>query len=383
MAAKRTAVAAQDHAEAQDAERTEAGERPGPCAHRQRRGAAQPHLRQARRARGAGPPASRKRSAIRSAARPRRRETREQERLETERRENERLEAENRRRVEEEQNRKKAQEEARRARRAAGRARRPSGASATAAPRPGPRGRRSRAKAAPSPEAARPSPVRSQVPTDKHAPTRYGRQELHVAGDVSNRYKKKRRVKGRTVVAGADARHAFEMPTAPQKRREVALGETDHGGGAGAEDGHQGDRGHQGADEHRHHGDDQPAAGPGDRGARGRGTGPHCQTAAREIRSRTTCRAPPPARTPASRGRRSSPSWATSITARPHCSITSARQGGGRRGRWHHPAHRRLSGADSQGRDHLPGYAGPCGIHRDARPRRQGHRCGDPGRGGR
>ncbi len=60
---------------------------------------------------------------------------------------------------------------------------------------------------------------------DRAQPTRYGRAELHVAGDVSNRYKKKRRVKGRPVSMGSDARHAFEMPTTPQKR-EVALGET-------------------------------------------------------------------------------------------------------------------------------------------------------------
>jgi hypothetical protein len=32
--------------------------------------------------------------------------------------------------------------------------------------------------------------------------TRYGRQELHVAGDVSSRYKKKKRVKERTTSFG-------------------------------------------------------------------------------------------------------------------------------------------------------------------------------------
>jgi translation initiation factor IF-2 len=55
--------------------------------------------------------------------------------------------------------------------------------------------------------------------------TRYGRQELHVAGDVSSRYKKKRRVKARTMAAPADALHGFEMPTAPV-HREVVIGET-------------------------------------------------------------------------------------------------------------------------------------------------------------
>ena len=37
--------------------------------------------------------------------------------------------------------------------------------------------------------------------------TRYGRQELHVAGDVSSRYKKKRRLKARTVGVGSDAHY--------------------------------------------------------------------------------------------------------------------------------------------------------------------------------
>src|SRR5204862_963395 len=55
--------------------------------------------------------------------------------------------------------------------------------------------------------------------------TRYGRQELHVTGDVSSRYKKKRRAKARPVPAAAEGRHGFEMPTAPVVR-EVGVGET-------------------------------------------------------------------------------------------------------------------------------------------------------------
>ena len=56
--------------------------------------------------------------------------------------------------------------------------------------------------------------------------TRYGREELHIAGDVSARHKKKKRLKTRTMpVGGGEAKHAFEMPTAPVKR-EVALSET-------------------------------------------------------------------------------------------------------------------------------------------------------------
>ena len=57
--------------------------------------------------------------------------------------------------------------------------------------------------------------------------TRYGRQELHVAGGAGARNKKKKRVKERTGAGsvGGESRHAFEMPTAPMKR-EVTIGET-------------------------------------------------------------------------------------------------------------------------------------------------------------
>jgi translation initiation factor IF-2 len=153
-------------------------------------------------------------------------ERREHERLEAERRETERVEAENRRRIEEEQNRKKAQEDARRvaelqAREEAERRERDQERRLPDEPR------ELAAKAA---AASRPVPIQKLVPppppaAERVQPTRYGREELHVAGDVSNRYKKKRRVKGRPVSVGTDARHAFEMPTAPQKRA-VVLGET-------------------------------------------------------------------------------------------------------------------------------------------------------------
>jgi translation initiation factor IF-2 len=163
-------------------------------------------------------------------------ERKEQERLEAERRENERVEAENRRRIEEEQNRKKAQDEARRAaeqqaREEAERREREQERRVTEEPR------ELTQKVAPPPKPAAPAkPVAAQKPvpaqkpvapppTPAAQPTRYGREELHVTGDVSNRYKKKRRVKGRPVSMGSDARHAFEMPTTPQKR-EVVLGET-------------------------------------------------------------------------------------------------------------------------------------------------------------
>jgi translation initiation factor IF-2 len=134
----------------------------------------------------------------------------ETERVENERKERERIEAENRRRVEDEANRRRQQEEERRVaeQRARDEAER----------------ERSRPKEPAKQERAREKEVVEEV-VDKAAPTRYGRDELHVAGDVSSRYKKKRKVGRRSVSVAGDTRHAFEMPTAPVKR-EVAIGET-------------------------------------------------------------------------------------------------------------------------------------------------------------
>jgi len=179
---------------------------------------------------------------------------RETERVEAERRERERLEAENRRRIEEEQARKKAQEDARRAseqrareeaearerereeqtRRAAeAKAERAAAAAAAAAPTPAPAApTRERPQAAPAerqPERAAERPPERQAAAPATAQddksTRYGRQELHVAGDISSRYKKKRRTKSRPVSSGTEGKHGFEMPTAPVVR-EVGIGET-------------------------------------------------------------------------------------------------------------------------------------------------------------
>ena len=141
-------------------------------------------------------------------------EAAERERAEAARRESERMEAENRRRIEDEATRKRQAEEARKAQEEA-KARQEQEAQ-----------RRAAAEAA----AAHVQPARPE----RHAPaktpaapaeaakdaTRYGRQELHVAGDVSSRYKKKKRVKERTTgtVSVEATKHAFEMPTAPVKR---------------------------------------------------------------------------------------------------------------------------------------------------------------------
>src|ERR1700691_2366648 len=135
------------------------------------------------------------------------------EKAENERRERERVEAENRRRIEDEQARKKALDEARR----------------LAEQRSAEEAERDRKRPA---EAAReahaphvhPAPVAREETDDKQR-TRYGREELHIAGDVSARHKKKKRLKTRAMpVGGGETKHAFEMPTAPVER-EVALGE--------------------------------------------------------------------------------------------------------------------------------------------------------------
>jgi len=147
-------------------------------------------------------------------------EAAERERQEAARRESERMEAENRRRIEDEAAKKKQAEEARRQQeeqkaRQESEAQRRAAAEAAAAPvRPE---RHKQEKSHPVPPAADAS----------KGDTRYGRQELHVAGDVSSRYKKKKRVKERTGTGSVstETKHAFEMPTAPMKR-EVTIGET-------------------------------------------------------------------------------------------------------------------------------------------------------------
>jgi translation initiation factor IF-2 len=125
---------------------------------------------------------------------------RDSERAEQERRDRERQEADTRKRASEDEARRVAAEEAQRQNEA--------------------REREEAAKKKREQEA--PKPAR---PREEEGHTRYGRTELHVAGDVSARYKKKKRLRSRTAPVAAEARHAFEMPTAPVKH-EVAIGET-------------------------------------------------------------------------------------------------------------------------------------------------------------
>ena len=164
-----------------------------------------------------------------------RRESEEAERAEAERRENERLEAENRRRIEEEEAaRRRAQEEARH--QAEQRAQEEQERREREDREREERERRAReevkATLAPpeaeaegqAPPAPAPAPVRGKpLVDDRH--TRYGREELHVATDVSSRFKKKRHAKTRPVPSAGEGRHGFERPTAPVVR-EVSIGET-------------------------------------------------------------------------------------------------------------------------------------------------------------
>ena len=137
-------------------------------------------------------------------------------RAEIEGRERESMESVNRRLIEEEQARQRAQEEARRqaeqrAQEEAERQRR----GATEVRREEP--------ARPAHAAGREkSEARG---SDESRPKFGGRQELHIAGDVSARHKKKKRLKARSAPADSELRHGFEKPTAPIKR-EVAVGET-------------------------------------------------------------------------------------------------------------------------------------------------------------
>ena len=80
-------------------------------------------------------------------------------------------------------------------------------------------------------EPPRPAPAPKARPVEEvdrsKGPTKYGRQELHVAGDASARFKKRQQASRhrRPVHVSVDARHGFELPTAPVKR-EVQIPET-------------------------------------------------------------------------------------------------------------------------------------------------------------
>jgi translation initiation factor IF-2 len=139
-------------------------------------------------------------------------------RAEIEGRERESMESVNRRLIEEEQARKVAQEEARRQaeQRTLEEAERQRRGAAEA---------RREEPARPAHGAGREKEKSEPRASDEARPKFGGRQELHIAGDVSARHKKKKRLKARSAPADAEQRHGFEKPTAPIKK-EVAVGET-------------------------------------------------------------------------------------------------------------------------------------------------------------
>jgi translation initiation factor IF-2 len=130
----------------------------------------------------------------------------EHERLEKERLDRERLEEESRRRSDEENRKRTAEEEARR--------------QAEVQAREQSERERKVASAAPA------KPAKAVRETQDDKATRYGRQELHIVGDVSSRHKKKKSRDGRRRAMGSDtdAKHGFEMPTA-RVVREIAITE--------------------------------------------------------------------------------------------------------------------------------------------------------------
>ena len=142
----------------------------------------------------------------------------EQERVEAEQREQERLKAEKEqaaraeeeKRRQEEQARIDAEQEARKAAEAAAKAAAEEKARLEKAEQDA-RSRRTKEKAKPA-KPAKPD-------------TRYGRKELHVAGDKSGRRKRKTPVRRRPVAISGDAQHGFEKPTAPVVR-EVEIPES-------------------------------------------------------------------------------------------------------------------------------------------------------------
>ena len=135
---------------------------------------------------------------------------------EAERRERESLESANRRLIEAEQAKVRAQEEARR------QAEQRSQEDVERQRRGGTEARREE-PARPAHAPAREKPEAKAA--DETRPKFGGRQELHIAGDVSARHKKKKRLRARTAPADAEQRHGFEKPTAPVKR-DVAIGNT-------------------------------------------------------------------------------------------------------------------------------------------------------------
>jgi translation initiation factor IF-2 len=138
-------------------------------------------------------------------------EKREQERLKAEKEEAERLEKEKLR--QEEQARIDAEEEARKA------------AEKAAKDAEEEKVRLEKAEADARARRAREKEKEKEKVKPKRPETRYGRKELHVAGDMSGRRKRKTPIRRRQVSVSGDGQHAFEKPTAPVVR-EVEIPES-------------------------------------------------------------------------------------------------------------------------------------------------------------
>src|SRR5690606_31391099 len=138
-----------------------------------------------------------------------RRRREEQERLEAEKREQERLRAEREQQARAEEDKRKEdaarQQAEQEAREAAARAAAEEKARLERAEQDA-RERRQKEK------------QKAAAPTPKPTETRYGRKELHVAGDKSGRRKRKTPLRRRPVSLSTEGQHGFERPTAPVVR---------------------------------------------------------------------------------------------------------------------------------------------------------------------
>ncbi len=258
------------HPQAQDSERTQARQQPGARAHRERRSAAPAHLHQARCARGPGTRATG--AGRRTAARSRGGATR------TNRTGGSRAaRARARRGGEPPAYRGGAGPQEGAGRGAAGWRR---SARVEEAERERQRRAAEAARGSPSPP-----PAAREEQDDAKQRTRYGREELHIAGDVSARHKKKRKPRARAVAVGGEAKHGFRDADGAGEARGRARRDH-HGGRTRPEDGRQGNRSDHGADEPRGHGYHQPADRARHRCTSGRGARPHRQAGESKIRWR-------------------------------------------------------------------------------------------------
>ena len=145
----------------------------------------------------------------------------EEERLEAQKREQERLQAEKEqaarreeeKRQQEEQQRLDAEEEARKA------------AEQVAAAQAEEKARLEKAEEDARARRAKEKEKEKGKAKPERPETRYGRKELHVAGDKSGRRKRKAPMRRRPMSVGGDSQHGFEKPTAPVVR-EVEIPES-------------------------------------------------------------------------------------------------------------------------------------------------------------